>query len=226
METENHICSLSPALVMRRHWRVLVLCFAAGFQPLLLEPMLRFHHSLHKVALREEEYVLMQAMSLFSPGSRKPSPLRPTLLLMIHPLCKYSNPAKLQVRLNKYFFFVRVAWLRMSACCVYFILPDRQGVQGYSAIDRLHENLALTLKTSIECQRSGPEKRWALISPRSRIGKKKHLAPNDVICLCFPAAWCFPKWLPASPSWERSRRSTASRSCRSRTLSRTLSLLS
>ncbi|XP_075896106.1 nuclear receptor subfamily 1 group I member 2 isoform X2 [Nelusetta ayraudi] len=74
----------------------------AGFQPLLLEPMLRFHHSLHKVALREEEYVLMQAMSLFS--------------------------------------------------------PDRQGVQGYSAIDRLHENLALTLKTSIECKRSGPEK--------------------------------------------------------------------
>lgn len=169
MEIENNFCSVSPALVMRRHWRVLlVLCFAAGFQPLLLEPMLRFHHSLRKVALREEEYVLMQAMSLFSPGSRKPSPVRPTLLLMIHPLCKYSNPAKLQAWLNKRF-FVRVAWLRMSACCVYFILPDRQGVQGYSGIDRLHENLALTLKTSIECKRSGPEKRWALISPCSRI---------------------------------------------------------
>lgn len=104
MEIENNICSVSPALVTRRHWRVLVLCFAAGFQPLLLEPMLRFHHSLRKVALREEEYVLMQAMSLFSPGNRKPSPLRPTLLLMIHPLCKYSNPAKLQARLNKHFF--------------------------------------------------------------------------------------------------------------------------
>lgn len=59
-------------------WLVMsLLCFAAGFQPLLLEPLLRFHHSLRRVALRDEEYVLMQAMSLFSPGSRKPSPVRP-----------------------------------------------------------------------------------------------------------------------------------------------------
>ncbi|XP_075959372.1 nuclear receptor subfamily 1 group I member 2 [Anarhichas minor] len=39
----------------------------AGFQPLLLEPLLRFHHTLRKLGLQDEEYVLMQAMSLFSP---------------------------------------------------------------------------------------------------------------------------------------------------------------
>ncbi|XP_049450729.1 nuclear receptor subfamily 1 group I member 2 isoform X1 [Epinephelus fuscoguttatus] len=74
----------------------------AGFQPLLLEPLLRFHHTLRKLGLQEEEYILMQAMSLFS--------------------------------------------------------PDRPGVQQHSVIDQLHENLALTLKTWIDCRRTGPEK--------------------------------------------------------------------
>ncbi|TNN59294.1 Nuclear receptor subfamily 1 group I member 2 [Liparis tanakae] len=40
---------------------------AAGFQPLLLEPLLRFHHALRRLGLQDEEYVLMQALSLFSP---------------------------------------------------------------------------------------------------------------------------------------------------------------
>ncbi|KAK2839906.1 hypothetical protein Q5P01_013646 [Channa striata] len=39
----------------------------AGFQQLLLEPLLKFHHTLRKLDLQEEEYVLIQAMSLFSP---------------------------------------------------------------------------------------------------------------------------------------------------------------
>lgn len=54
------------------------LCFVAGFQPLLLEPLLKFHHTLRKLGLQEEEYVLMQAMSLFSPGSRKSSSVHPS----------------------------------------------------------------------------------------------------------------------------------------------------
>ncbi|XP_054471010.1 nuclear receptor subfamily 1 group I member 2 isoform X2 [Anoplopoma fimbria] len=74
----------------------------AGFQLLLLEPLLRFHHTLRKLGLQEEEYVLMQAMSLFS--------------------------------------------------------PDRPGVQQHSVIDALHENMALTLKTWIDLQRTGQEK--------------------------------------------------------------------
>ncbi|XP_023611570.1 nuclear receptor subfamily 1 group I member 2 [Myotis lucifugus] len=41
---------------------------AGGFQQLLLEPMLKFHYMLKELRLREEEYVLMQAISLFSPG--------------------------------------------------------------------------------------------------------------------------------------------------------------
>ncbi|XP_044221878.1 nuclear receptor subfamily 1 group I member 2 [Thunnus albacares] len=74
----------------------------AGFQPLLLEPLLKFHHTLRKLGLQEEEYVLMQAMSLFS--------------------------------------------------------PDRPGVQQHSMIDEVHENLALTLKTWIDCKRTGSGK--------------------------------------------------------------------
>ncbi|XP_056244513.1 nuclear receptor subfamily 1 group I member 2 isoform X1 [Seriola aureovittata] len=74
----------------------------AGFQPLLLEPLFKFHHTLRTLGLQEEEYVLMQAMSLFS--------------------------------------------------------PDRPGVQQHSVIDELQENLALTLKTWIDCKRTGPEK--------------------------------------------------------------------
>ncbi|XP_070694236.1 nuclear receptor subfamily 1 group I member 2 [Pempheris klunzingeri] len=74
----------------------------AGFQPLLLEPLFKFHHTLRKLGLQEEEYVLMQAMSLFS--------------------------------------------------------PDRPDVQRHSVIDKLHENLAVTLKTWIDCKRTGPEK--------------------------------------------------------------------
>nr|XP_043871754.1 nuclear receptor subfamily 1 group I member 2 isoform X2 [Solea senegalensis] len=74
----------------------------AGFQPLLLEPLFRFHHTLRRLGLQEEEYVLMQAMSLFS--------------------------------------------------------ADRPGVQQHSVIDKLHENVALTLKTWIDCKRTGPEK--------------------------------------------------------------------
>ncbi|XP_016055595.1 PREDICTED: nuclear receptor subfamily 1 group I member 2 [Miniopterus natalensis] len=40
---------------------------AGGFQQLLLEPVLKFHYMLKKLQLRKEEYVLMQAISLFSP---------------------------------------------------------------------------------------------------------------------------------------------------------------
>lgn len=45
------------------------MCLTAGFQPLFLEAMFRFHHRLRKLDLHEEEYVLLQAMSLFSAGS-------------------------------------------------------------------------------------------------------------------------------------------------------------
>lgn len=43
-----------------------------GFQQLLLEPVLKFHYMLKKLQLHEEEYVLMQAISLFSPGEDPP----------------------------------------------------------------------------------------------------------------------------------------------------------
>ncbi|XP_010591311.2 nuclear receptor subfamily 1 group I member 2 [Loxodonta africana] len=40
---------------------------AGGLQQLLLEPVLKFHYMLKKLQLHSEEYVLMQAISLFSP---------------------------------------------------------------------------------------------------------------------------------------------------------------
>lgn len=40
----------------------------AGFQQIYLEPLLKFHVSLKKLHLHEAEYVLLQAMLLFSPG--------------------------------------------------------------------------------------------------------------------------------------------------------------
>lgn len=43
-----------------------------GFQQLLLEPVLKFHYMLKKLQLHKEEYVLMQAISLFSPGEDPP----------------------------------------------------------------------------------------------------------------------------------------------------------
>ncbi|CAG5865696.1 unnamed protein product [Menidia menidia] len=39
----------------------------AGFQPVLLEYIFKFHHTLRKLDLQEEEYALIQAISLFSP---------------------------------------------------------------------------------------------------------------------------------------------------------------
>ncbi|XP_073929334.1 nuclear receptor subfamily 1 group I member 2 isoform X1 [Castor canadensis] len=38
-----------------------------GFQKLLLDPLIKFHYMLKKLQLHKEEYVLMQAISLFSP---------------------------------------------------------------------------------------------------------------------------------------------------------------
>ncbi|KAM8749432.1 nuclear receptor subfamily 1 group I member 2 isoform 3-T3 [Acanthopagrus schlegelii] len=94
----------------------------AGFQPLLLEPLFKFHHTLRKLGLQEEEYVLMQALSLFSPGSSRTSSVHPSPCLSIN--------------YERY----------------------RPGVQQHSVIDKLHENLGLTLKTWIDCKRRGPEK--------------------------------------------------------------------
>ncbi|XP_053482592.1 nuclear receptor subfamily 1 group I member 2 [Ictalurus furcatus] len=39
----------------------------AGFQRHLLDPLMKFHYALRRLHLHEEEYVLMQAISLFSP---------------------------------------------------------------------------------------------------------------------------------------------------------------
>ncbi|XP_042296719.1 nuclear receptor subfamily 1 group I member 3 isoform X2 [Sceloporus undulatus] len=45
----------------------------AGFQRIFLEPLLKFHVSLRKLKLHEAEYILLQALVLFSPGSCMPN---------------------------------------------------------------------------------------------------------------------------------------------------------
>ncbi|KAK3569412.1 hypothetical protein QTP86_029320 [Hemibagrus guttatus] len=76
--------------------------FASGFQRHLLDPLMKFHYTLRKLHLNKEEYVLMQAISLFS--------------------------------------------------------PDRPGVTQHRVVDELQERFALTLKTYISMNRTGPEK--------------------------------------------------------------------
>ncbi|XP_048862154.1 nuclear receptor subfamily 1 group I member 2 isoform X1 [Brienomyrus brachyistius] len=50
----------------------------AGFQRHLLDPLMKFHYTLRKLRLDDTEYVLMQAISLFSPGMPGPNPHKHT----------------------------------------------------------------------------------------------------------------------------------------------------
>lgn len=51
-----------------RCWLPILCSPTGGFQKLLLDPVMKFHCMLKKLQLHKEEYVLMQAISLFSPG--------------------------------------------------------------------------------------------------------------------------------------------------------------
>lgn len=72
----------------------------------------------------------MQALSLFSPGKQS-----------------FSHHLQTGVPLHQ-------GEEHLSA----FNEPDRPGVQQHSVVDKIHENLALALKTRIESKRTGPEK--------------------------------------------------------------------
>lgn len=61
-----------PAPLLPRFPHPLPDTHPGGFQQLLLEPVLKFHYMLKKLQLHKEEYVLMQAISLFSPGEDPP----------------------------------------------------------------------------------------------------------------------------------------------------------
>lgn len=71
---ENKILVRDDRILVRllRSCPSILLPSTGGFQQLLLEPMLKFHYMLKKLQLHEEEYVLMQAISLFSPGEGLP----------------------------------------------------------------------------------------------------------------------------------------------------------
>lgn len=75
----------------------------AGFQPLLLEPLFKFHHTLRMLDLQEEEYVLMQALSLFSPGNQ----IMPVLANQL--LTKPANVSTLECTQCTH--FLRLKWL-------------------------------------------------------------------------------------------------------------------
>ncbi|KAL2081044.1 hypothetical protein ACEWY4_022897 [Coilia grayii] len=59
----------------------------AGFQPHLLDPLMKFHYTLRRLHLHDLEYVLMQAISLFSPGEpirHTPGTVSPTYCTSMH----------------------------------------------------------------------------------------------------------------------------------------------
>ncbi|XP_068518876.1 nuclear receptor subfamily 1 group I member 3 isoform X1 [Anas acuta] len=103
----------------------------AGFQQIYLEPLLKFHISLKKLRLHEAEYVLLQAMLLFSPGGGHggcdPGGLGP---LPTPPLS--TTPPS----------------------------PDHASVAQRDFIDQLQEKVALTLKSYIDHQHPMPEGRF------------------------------------------------------------------
>ncbi|XP_035874035.1 nuclear receptor subfamily 1 group I member 2 isoform X1 [Phyllostomus discolor] len=111
---------------------------AGGFQQLLLEPVLKFHYMLKKLQLHKEEYVLMQAISLFSPGCQTVCPLWARLSLSLSPWPCWHHTA-------------------------FPFLPDRPGVEQRSVVDQLQERFAIALKAYIECNRPQPGHRFLFL---------------------------------------------------------------
>ncbi|XP_036901471.1 nuclear receptor subfamily 1 group I member 2 isoform X3 [Sturnira hondurensis] len=111
---------------------------AGGFQQILLEPMLKFHYMLKKLQLHKEEYVLMQAISLFSPGCQAVCPL-----------------------------WARLSWALPPWPCWHHTAfpfpPDRPGVEQRSVVDQLQEQFAMALKAYIECNRPQPGHRFLFL---------------------------------------------------------------
>ncbi|KAK2091787.1 Nuclear receptor sub 1 group I member 2 [Saguinus oedipus] len=129
---------------------------AGGFQQLLLEPMLKFHYMLKKLQLHEEEYVLMQAISLFSPGK-----------VAVRDLASYSLHS--QDGRSCWFLLGSVGdaepWSSLTFLPgglqlwkvigeQYLTLgSNRPGVVQHHVVDQLQEQFAITLKAYIECNR-------------------------------------------------------------------------
>ncbi|XP_066842167.1 nuclear receptor subfamily 1 group I member 3 isoform X1 [Anser cygnoides] len=105
----------------------------AGFQQIYLEPLLKFHISLRKLRLHEAEYVLLQAMLLFSPGGER----RGRGVLGGGDTTRPLGPADGHPR-----------------------SPDHASVAQRDFIDQLQEKVALTLKSYIDHQHPMPEGRF------------------------------------------------------------------
>ncbi|XP_044072735.1 nuclear receptor subfamily 1 group I member 2 isoform X2 [Siniperca chuatsi] len=74
-------------------------------------------------------------------------------------LLKGATFEVMQIRFNMVFNAKTSIWeCGHITYCIDDAVRDRQGVQQHSMIDELHENLALTLKTWIDCKRTGPKK--------------------------------------------------------------------
>ncbi|KAM8749434.1 nuclear receptor subfamily 1 group I member 2 isoform 5-T5 [Acanthopagrus schlegelii] len=74
-------------------------------------------------------------------------------------LLKGATFEVMQIRFNMVFNAEKGIWECGNIIyCIDDAVRDRPGVQQHSVIDKLHENLGLTLKTWIDCKRRGPEK--------------------------------------------------------------------
>ncbi|XP_043927437.1 nuclear receptor subfamily 1 group I member 2 isoform X2 [Protopterus annectens] len=84
----------------------------AGFQRILLDPLLKFHYMLRDLELHDEEYVLMQAISLFSPDRPGVTEHQMVdkiqeelaIILKMYVDTKHTTPAKK-------FLFPRIMWI-------------------------------------------------------------------------------------------------------------------
>lgn len=146
---------------------------------------MKFHCMLKKLQLHKEEYVLMQAISLFSPGDGSPQLLAPQSSAggsssLPRQGLSHHKPCFPLHRQTAVFCLlvwggrpaVSLSWAGLSflcpslpclapQCLPFSSLPfsDRPGVVQRSVVDQLQERFALTLKAYIECSRPYPAHR-------------------------------------------------------------------
>lgn len=74
-----------------------------------------------------------------------------------------------------------------------FNLSDRPGVQQHSVIDVLHENLAMTLKSWIDCKRTGSEKQWVKYQLPLSVHSVWTFHRLNLLCFLYASSLLYPK---------------------------------
>lgn len=136
-----------------------------GFQRDFLELLFHFHGTLRRLKLQEPEYVLMAAMSLFSPGEHFPQPRNCDPATCVQMLDSLNAPTSSHSA-SKPRGSVPSAAL-WAACrpplTLTFPAPyltDRPGVTQREEVDQLQQCMALTLDSYIKGQQLRSRNRY------------------------------------------------------------------